>query len=86
MVKTAHKFLNHKLPSTLNGFFDVFLDRDHDLRNNYDLILPKPKKETFRRSFLFQIPFCWNSLPEKVKRGTFGSLKTHVKTTFVEVD
>ena len=65
-----YKIINDHAAPNLKQSFRLYSEghTTHDLRNHTtDLVLPKPKREFGKRSFKYNGPIHWNSLPNEAK-------------------
>jgi hypothetical protein len=64
MYKTTYKIINHDMPDYLSTMFKPRSSiHNYDLRGcHYNLGIPLPKTNFFKRSFLYNGAVSWNSL------------------------
>ena len=62
----VHKFVNDKLPSSFNNFFDKL----PNFERNLSICLPKIRNNQLKFFPSYILPFLWNSLPLETKRIT----------------
>ena len=63
------KCVNGTAPDYLQDMFSFYNDQTYNLRrSNMDLIIPKPKTETLKRSFSYTGAVKWNCLPEAIRQ------------------
>ena len=59
-IKLAHRFLNHTLPESLSALFGVSASiHTHNTRRANCLHIPGFNSDKLKKSFLYQVPFCW---------------------------
>ena len=59
-IKLAHRFLNHTLQESLSALFGVSAGiHTHNTRRANCLHIPGFSSEKLKKSFLYQVPFCW---------------------------
>jgi hypothetical protein len=74
LKKTAPEYLADLLPPENNELIG------YDLRNSQNIVIPKVKLETFRRSFFPLAINLWNKLPENTRQvTTIDDYKTELK-------
>ncbi len=61
-----HKTINNLEHATFNNFWNFNQNRNigHELRNNLDLIIPRPNFEGFKRFPAYDFATIWNNVGE----------------------
>ena len=65
-----YKCVNEMVPPYLSDNFTLQKDvLDYELRRcQYDVLVPFPTKEFYKRSFVYSGATLWNSLPANIRR------------------
>ena len=68
-AKMIYKLLNNMGPQSLTNLFTYKGDMtNYNLRNiSNTLCLPQPHTNYFKKSFMYDGPFLWNSIPKEIK-------------------
>ena len=86
LLYLVYKCLNNMAPENLASLFE-FCGNNHNysLRNvGYDLVIPKPKTETLRKSFSYMGGVIWNQLPTFVRVSiNIPQFKRNMKTYLI---
>ena len=59
---------------------------DYNLRNDLEIMVPQPKKEIYKSSFLYHGPEIWNKLSHEVRKAeSIGQFKNLYKQHYFTV-